>query len=426
MIPGLKNTRAIESVRIAIGEKGESGKKLPTKLSHFIFTTTQKKDNRYLRDTPLTELFGGKPKKIPIMLLSDDIDIALPTFYAKYSRRGIKLRSDDGENWTVYNEDGTRTLTICDPGDCEFFKDKDVKPHAILTGVVDCDSVNRDEHLGEKLFKFRTTSWNTMHALVYEMNRIKDACGGHLAYLPLNLIVFPKMVRPKGSAGEVLAYIVSLEPRTSMADLRMHAAANAESLAKITHRDGALVREATRISDYEEETVEEQIDVAEEFYPESNDTTNGIKKTTPKIPDVSDNEDNHPESEKSPTKDTSQKTTKPKKKSVPEVAKPATEPNLPAIHELPKGKTLLPVTFPDDLTEYPIGDAFAINVIRFADTHYDVNGSGVWTDGEGNFYSNAKGFTAPPKCVHIAVVDAIQRFGADAVQKAYKKVRMAK
>ena len=272
MIPGLKQTRAIESVRIAIGEKGESGKKLPTKLSHFIFTTTQKKDGRYLRDEALTDLFGDKPKKIPIMLLSDDIETVLPTFYAKYSRRGMKLYSDDGEHWTIYNDDGTRTLVTCDPDNCEYFNDKDVKPHAILTGVIDCDSVDSGRHLGEKLFKFRTTSWNTMRALIYEMNRIKDACGGHLAYLPLNLIVFPKMVRPKGSASEVVAYVVSLEPRTTMADLRLHAAANARSLAMISNADDALAREAARISDPDKESIEEQIAVKDEFSPDPIDT----------------------------------------------------------------------------------------------------------------------------------------------------------
>lgn len=395
MIPSLKNTRAIESVRIAIGEKGEKGKKLPTKLSHFIFTTTQKRDKRYMRDEQLSELFGDKPKKIPILLLSDDIEVVMPTFYAKYAQSGIKLRSDDALHWTMYNDDGTRTLVECDPDDCKYLKDKDVKPHAILTGVVDCDSADRDKHLGEKLFKFRTTSWNTMHALLYEMNRIKDACGGHLAYLPLNLIVFPKMVRPKGQSGEVLAYIVSLEPRTTMADLRLNAATNAESLAAITHHTGALEQAASRISDYEEETVEEQIDVHDEFHPDAS-----MVPPLPKTP------------KKKPSK-------KPAPKSDTPVEKDATE-----VTGLPKDKAMLPLVFPDELSEYNISDEYRINIKQLdaAGTYFDVNNTKVWTNRNGLYYSSMIGFSMTYGRVPTDIVDAVLRFGIDKVKALHKKV----
>ncbi len=437
MIPGLNNQIPIESVRIAIGQygnkKSSGGHLLPEKVDYFLFTTSQKKDGKMLQHIELTAHFGNKPKKIPIMLLSDDIETNLVTMFAKYKGNGqIQIRSDDGITWTTTSLDGTRTIETCDDLDNKFMKDKNIKPRIILTGVVDAGDI------GEKLFKFRTTSWYIGKALVAEMTRIKAACGGHLAYLPLNLIVFPKTVTSKD--GKKLIQVVSLEPRTTTADLRMYAAENAKALHQISTQDDTIQREAARIADVEEETLDERIDVAHEFYPDiengasvaldqrdAEEDANVAKAEVDRVGDGKKASSKKTPQKKSEKTDQKQTKSDVKKKPEPKVAKDATtEPDSPAIHKLPKGKELLPVTFPDALDEYPISADFAINVIKFDDTHYDVNGSGVWTDMTGGFYSNAKGFATPPKCVHVAVVDAILRFGVDEVRKVYENVEVHK
>lgn len=96
------------------------------------------------------------------------------------------------------------------------------------------------------------------------------------------------------------------------------------------------------------------------------------------------------------------------------------------IHEMPSGKGMLPIEFPDDLADYPIEAQYPIIVkpIDDAKTHWDVNGSDVFADGNGYYFSTAPGFTNPPKCVHVSVVDAILRFGTDAVIKKYPNIKM--
>ena len=97
------------------------------------------------------------------------------------------------------------------------------------------------------------------------------------------------------------------------------------------------------------------------------------------------------------------------------------------IHDLPKGKKLIPVNFPDVLSEYPINTEYPITAKKFDDagTHWDVGGSGVWVKGDIDgtlVFSDAKGFVPPAKCVHVAVVHAILRFGIDKVKQAYPNV----
>ncbi len=96
------------------------------------------------------------------------------------------------------------------------------------------------------------------------------------------------------------------------------------------------------------------------------------------------------------------------------------------IHEMPSDKRMLPIGFPDNLADYPIEAQYPIIVKQIDDakTHWDINGSDVFANGNGYYFSTAPGFTNPPKCVHIAVVSAIMRFGTDTVIKEYPNIKM--
>ena len=113
------------------------------------------------------------------------------------------------------------------------------------------------------------------------------------------------------------------------------------------------------------------------------------------------------------------------KKNTP-ATKPPVVPNMDTsgIHEYPKDKPMIPVKFDMPLEEYPIS-TFQINIKQFdkEGTHWDVQGADVWTR-DGMFYSTASGFGSPMKCVHVALVDAVLRFGFDAVKIAYPNVDM--
>jgi hypothetical protein len=165
------------------------------------------------------------------------------------------------------------------------------------------------------------------------------------------------------------------------------------------------------------------------------DVLPGDKKMVPKFPDIPDDTkevipsappDTPPSTGAPPAQNKAKRTKTPANKDDAIQATSTTSASKPmVIHDLPKGKKLIPVNFPDVLSEYPINTEYPITAKKFDDaaTHWDVGGSGVWTDGT-LVFSDAKGFVPPAKCVHVAVVYAILRFGIDVVKQAYPNVSL--
>ena len=263
MIKGI-SPRLQEIGRIAIGEKGgrsKSGKSLlPTKLDHFIFTTLNKdEEDRYIRDPEMMGMFGDGCTEIPIRLLYNDIELNFPTFYAKYARSGIKLRGD-GENWTVYNADGSREEVFDPNNEHGFLDDPGVKPHGILTVLVE------GQNSVGGVFKFRTTSWNSINNILSSLALIKNMCG-MLTYIPLKLVVRKKEVQPIGMAHKTWIPVVSVEFRGSIEELQTQAIEVRRLTSGAQREEMRQLEAAVREHLDEDETIEMQRDVASEFAP---------------------------------------------------------------------------------------------------------------------------------------------------------------
>jgi len=271
MIKGI-SPRLQELGRIAVGEKGgvsKSGKSLlPTKLDHFIFTTLDKDENdRYIRDQSMMEMFGDNCTEIPIRLLYNDIELNFPTFYAKYARSGIKIRGD-GENWTVYGVDadgkGTREEVFDPNNERGFLDDPDVKPHGILTVLVE------GQNSVGGVFKFRTTSWNSINNILSSLALIKNMCG-MLTYIPLKLVLRKKEVQPRDMSRKTWIPAVSIEFRGSIEELQATAAEVMRLTTGAQREEMKQIEEAVREHLGEEESIDVQKDIASEFAPEVED-----------------------------------------------------------------------------------------------------------------------------------------------------------
>jgi len=267
MIKGI-SPQLQEIGRIAVGEKGgrsKSGKtRLPTKLDHFIFTTLDKdEDDGYIRDAGMMAAFGDKCTEIPIRLLYNDIELNFPTFYAKYTRSGIKLRGD-GENWTVYNVDangnGTREEVFDPNNERGFLDDPDVKPHGILTVLVE------GQNSVGGVFKFRTTSWNSINNILSSLALIKNMCG-MLTYIPLKLVYRRKEVQPEGMAHKTWIPVVSVEFRGTIEELQAQASEVRQYMTTGQRAETQQIEAAVREHLIEDEPVEVQKDIAAEFAP---------------------------------------------------------------------------------------------------------------------------------------------------------------
>jgi hypothetical protein len=209
----------------------------------------------------MMEMFGENCTEIPIRLLYNDIELNFPTFYAKYARSGIKLRGD-GENWTVYNSDGTREEIFDPNNERGFLNDEDVKPHGILTVLVE------GQNSVGGVYKFRTTSWNSINNILSSLSLIKNMCG-MLTYIPLKLVYRRMEVTPKGLGHKTWIPVVSVEFRGSIEELQDKAEEVRSYMTVKTRKELTQIEDAVRDHIGDDESVSEQQDIAAEFYPSS-------------------------------------------------------------------------------------------------------------------------------------------------------------
>jgi hypothetical protein len=273
-----------ERGKVKIGARGEmrtSGRgnqfQPPVKLDHFVVTTLQRgADGNFLPDDELMRRLGPTPTEIPVRLLYDDPVLNFPTRYACYVGRALWC-SGDGEMAT------RMTSTPKEMAD-----KARVQPHAVsctcerqdpaYQGTDKCKMNGSLSVLIEGaggvggVWRFRTTSYNSIVGLMSSLAFIRQVTGGVLANIPLKLRLSPKQAQaPDGSA--VLVYIVSLEYPGDLEQLQSLAHGIALQRAKahisITHIEDearrmlmlAPPRDAVLPGDEPE-------DVVAEFYPE--------------------------------------------------------------------------------------------------------------------------------------------------------------
>lgn len=223
LCPGL-----MEMGKIKIGNKGAvresaSGNKwqAPQKLDHFLITTMQRgADNNFLLDSELHKLWGDAPKAIPVRLIYDDIGLNFATRYICYYGKTV-FCSGDGEEAQRLQKDNTHKAVSCpcerqDPkftGDDGKGKGK-CKINGILSVIIDgAQSVGG-------VWKFRTTSYNSVVGILSSLALIQRITGGRLAGIPLNMTVTPKTVQDPIAGNQQTIYVVGLQYAGTIDTLR--------------------------------------------------------------------------------------------------------------------------------------------------------------------------------------------------------------
>jgi len=267
--------RLAERGRVKIGEKGEmktsqGGKQFaqPRKLDHMVITTMQRDAaGRLLPDTPLMAQLnpgGGKITEIPVRLLYDDPDLNFFTRYACY--RGTRCWcSGDGEAaQRLTGENGNYQPVPCP---CE-------RQDPLYQGQDKCKTLGTLQVLIEGVdrvggvWSFRTTSWNSVNAILSSMALIKTISGGPLAGIPMVMVLSPKTVTIPTTGQSMVVFIVSLEFRgaeTELAELGYEIARRRiENRVKMETVESVARR---LLMAPHQEPVQEQEDTAAEFFP---------------------------------------------------------------------------------------------------------------------------------------------------------------
>ena len=235
LAPGL-----VERGKIKIGEKGKTitsarGAEFqpPQKLDHFVITTTQRgPDGNFLRDDAAHSELGAEPKRIPVRLLYDDVELNYQSRFVAYDGRTM-IRCCDGEVCEMRKPGAPSTEGPCVCAGKEPFADGVCKPYSVLSVILDSSAV-----LGG-VWKFRSTSYNTARGLLASMLLIQRVSGGLLAGIPLDLVVGPKQVVNPRDGKQQTIYVVHLEYRGSVDALQQCgyqlALNNASRRAQIEH-----------------------------------------------------------------------------------------------------------------------------------------------------------------------------------------------
>ena len=280
LCPGL-----MEMGKIKIGNKGQVRKsasgsdwQAPQKLDHFLITTNERgQDNNFMLDQSLHKVFGDAPKSIPVRLIYDDISLNFATRYICYYGKTVFCSGDGEEAQRLQTDKVTyKTRTCpCERQDPKFAGDVvngqvkagqgKCKINGILSVIIDgAQSVGG-------VWKFRTTSYNSVVGILSSLALIQRITGGRLAGIPMNMTVSPKTVADPIKGSQQTIYVVGLQYAGTMDSLRdtgyqiaLTEAKHGISMARI-EEDARLMLSHTPTTGLGDDLDQ---DVIEEFYPE--------------------------------------------------------------------------------------------------------------------------------------------------------------
>lgn len=275
----------IELGSIKIGTLGEERKKrsgsgsyrLPKKLDHFIVTTRFRDPDGLLTQDrnvmdALVKTYGdddGKVRRIPITVLSDDIEDILRSNWVYYKGKQCFARSN-GRTLLKYGDPKTGEIfesPETKEWDSNLENGKGFKKHTTL----DCVIAVPDARWGG-VYRFRTTSVISGDQLYGSLLHLKQLTGGVLVAMPLMLVVRPMQVAPDGQPTTVYVVHVELMGKDLHA-LQQQALASAQFRRENKDELARLKVELKEAFNDpgENEDAEVQSDVQQEFHPDEDE-----------------------------------------------------------------------------------------------------------------------------------------------------------
>ena len=246
-IQGLsEKRRPIRGGFLRTGERRVSertGKEYPAKLDHFLFDPI---DEQLL---PLfTQRYGEKPKSLPILLPSNELEDVFPHYYQYW--QGGKLLCE-GDNITAKRRNlqaGTSEQIPCNE-DCPFRQQKDCKPTGTLRVLL-------YQLPTFHLFEVRTSSINSILQINTCLDMIQSTFG-RLAGVELVLSLVERSVVVEGKKQTI--YTLQLDARTSIHEIMQAQAAPAPN--EVDPSPPALTEAAAETAEPLEPVEEEPIQI---------------------------------------------------------------------------------------------------------------------------------------------------------------------
>jgi hypothetical protein len=271
MLKGLAITPPIIG-RISIGRVVEkNGKRLPERDDQFTLTSqVQNRDGWMLHplDAELRKRQTGKLRAIPVRFLFNDPDLSLRAEYSCFDREsGRPVCVGNGETCRRAGDAGIEELPCPSPDGCAFGQGGACKPYGRLNVLIG----DEDEMGG---FIFRTTSYNSIRSLAARLHYFSAVSGNLLSCLPLELKLRGKSTTQSYRSA---IYYVDLGVRSgSTLEAAITEARELDVRRRAAGLDQVALDAAARAGFSNgafEDSIEESVAVAEEFYPSESDSS---------------------------------------------------------------------------------------------------------------------------------------------------------
>ncbi len=293
MIKGLRKSIA-ETGKIKIGGKGDprpvqggDGRMWapPRKDDHFTITTNMREGgdpnaNLITNEVIMAALVDngfadpdGKVRRLPVMLLHDEIDQVFPTAYVAYAGKHMACKGD-GETALRYIDGQGEVLATPAKVDCpceRLEKDNKGGRRCKFNGILHCTLRLPGHAVIGSVYRWRTTSEISVQQIVTHLGDIL-AIAGALRGLPLLLVLRPQQVSPGGRASTVYVCHIDLcEDLVIAQRSALDAAQMRRELAGNLLDERDAYRAPLQLPGAEDATEQEAI--AGEYYPEVVGTT---------------------------------------------------------------------------------------------------------------------------------------------------------
>lgn len=212
-------------IRLGVKVKGKTGKTYPREVDYFILDpATPDEEERKMLISKFHELYGDKPKSLPIMLPSKNMETTFPQNYKRYGTSTTPKCVGDGEVAECLHDDfakglkpiGGRSnkghlLVGCAGRDCIYVKKREC-------GIVGVLKVLLPDLPGIGAWQIATGSYHSIVSVNGGIRQLIHACGSaHM--IPLTLRRVPKETNHDHKT-KVTHYILDLNSTLTMSALQ--------------------------------------------------------------------------------------------------------------------------------------------------------------------------------------------------------------
>jgi hypothetical protein len=237
----------------------------PEKLDYLLVTTLFRgPDGNYEVDREIHQKYGEKPRRLPVRLLFDDIELNFQCRYACFQGRSLWCSGDGETASRAVSGNGGRQDVPCPCGRQapDYAGNDKCKINSRLSVLID-----GTERVGG-VWSLRSTSWNTTVGILSSLSLIKRITGGPLAGLPLELTLNPKTaITPEGKTMNI--WVAGIEFKGSIEQLQQIGLDQAKRDALHYARIEQIEKEARLLLAHDPLALKEEADdVVDEFYPD--------------------------------------------------------------------------------------------------------------------------------------------------------------